>query len=246
MGHLQEGTLQAYLDHELAMDERADAAEHLLLCGPCREDVDALQRANASLTAALHLVDVAPPTDRAHRIARGGRPRFRGGSLLRVGVLVLCVAAVATASAPGSPIREWIAEVIRPAPPATDGVPAPGSAAPSAPVAEPSGPAGVAIPGAGHLEIVLSGFTDGAIRVVRTRGDVVSVSASGTEADPSFRMEADRVEVVGGSGGEVLVEVPRGVTGRLLVDGRTYAEIGPESMTTPVPGEQVEDGVVWP
>ncbi|NIP78944.1 MAG: hypothetical protein GWM90_06985, partial [Gemmatimonadetes bacterium] len=44
MTHLDEGTLQAFLDDELPSAERAEVAEHLLACETCQKAHEALMQ----------------------------------------------------------------------------------------------------------------------------------------------------------------------------------------------------------
>lgn len=245
MTHLDEGTLQAYLDDELPGRGRAVAAEHLLVCGECRAELEALKRASDRLASALAAVDVpvpaAAPPPTASRSFRLG-----GGSLARAAALTLLVAAAASASVPGSPVRAWLVRAVsspEPGPETTVPAPAPGEQPGATP---PSAPAGVAVPGAGAVEVVINGLEGAVIRLVRTDGSAVAVSARGGREDPLFRMGAGRIEVVGGVGGEVIVEVPRGGgTLRLLVDGRPYAEAANGRLRLLEPAEEDGEAVVW-
>lgn len=242
MTHLAEGTLQAYLDDEISGRDRAAAAEHLLVCGECRSELDGLKRANQRLSAALADLDVPTPAGVSPRAVRA---RARVGSpLLRAAVMVLLVAAAASATVPGSPVREWIAQAVRPA----DTAPEPVPAAPiEEPVPErPASPAGIAVPGLRDVDVVVSGLQGATIRLVPTDGTGVAVSARGGERDPLFRMAAGRIEVVGGAGGELVVEVPRTRTSmRLVVDGRRYAETVDGELRVIVPADRDGDAVVW-
>lgn len=244
MTHLDEGTLQAFLDSEIPHTGRAAAAEHLLVCGECRRELDALKEANRLLADALADLDVATPTPAPPRARSRRRAAFGGASMTRAAVLVLFLAAAASATVPGSPVREWIVDVTRSAPadpPAAD--PEPVDA--PAPEPAPPEPAGVGISGVSSLEVIVTGLADASIRLVRTDGPGIAVSARGGQ-DPLFRMGSGRIEVVGGSGGELVLEVPRVVgTVRLVVDGRPYAEVVGRDLTVIEPGERDGDTVVW-
>lgn len=246
MTHLAEGTLQAYLDDEVTGRDRAAAAEHLLVCGECRAALDALRAANALLSEALAELDVAVPAGSPRRALRK-RARYRGASLVRAAILVLMVAAAASATVPGSPVREWIAQAVTP--PADPAVPeaAPVESVVEAPaVGRASAPAGIAIPGLRAADIVVNGLRGATIRLVRTDGTGMAVSAVGGEQDPLFRMGSGRIEVVGGSGGVLLVEVPRDLASfRLVVDGERYAESAGGALRVVRPGERDGDAIVW-
>lgn len=244
MIHLDEGALQAYLDGEITGRARVGTAEHLLACGECRGRLDALKRANQRLTTALAALDVPPPaTAPRHPLAAPGGLGL--GSVVRAAVLLLVLAAAASASVPGSPVRDWIAQAVRPSEP-------PPETPPSGPVVEPAEasrsavePAGISIPGVRDVEVVVTGLDGAAIRLVRTEGSGVAVSARGGERDPLFRLAAGRIDVVGGVGGEVRIEVPAAGQLRLLVDGRPFAELADGELRVLEPGEREGDDVVW-
>ncbi|MBW3552599.1 MAG: hypothetical protein KY466_03765 [Gemmatimonadetes bacterium] len=244
MTHLDEGTLQAFLDDGLPVRERAGDAEHLLVCGECRAELDALTRTNARLAAALTRLDVPAPAA-APPVARR-RWGFGGLSLVRAAVLVLVIAAAASATVPGSPVREWLVEAVRPAPTPVE-APGPVPRVVRPPAADvPAAPVGVGLSEAREVEVLVTGLEDARIRLLRSDATGVSVSAVGTLRDPVFRIGSDRIEVVGGAGGELVVEVPRGARlVRLVVDGRRYAEIVDGALSLLEPGEEDGAGVVW-
>lgn len=249
MAHLAEGTLQAFLDDEIAGRDRASAAEHLLVCGECRGELEGLKRANALLREGLAGLDVPAPAAVPPRTSwLHAHLGFGGGSLMRAAVLVLMVAAAASASVPGSPVREWIVQAVRPADGADGPVIPESPVAAESPVAEvPAAPAGLAIPGARNVDVVVTGLSGASIRLIRTDGTGVAVSARGGSADPVFRMASGRIEVIGGTGGELVVEVPRtGASMRLVVDGRRYAEAVGSDLRVIEPGDRDGDAVLWP
>lgn len=245
MNHLDEGTLQAFLDDELDTRERADAAEHLMGCGACRAVHDELRDAKAHFSEAVAELDVEAPARAAPRYRAAW---WRGGvgarSMLKAAGLILFLAAAASAAAPGSPVQAWIVSVVRPEPAAQG--PAPVAVRPPAPV-PPAPPAGLSIlPRSGQVDVELSGLDGTTIRLQEGTGEGVSVSARGAERDPVFRSSAGRIGVRDGVGGELLVELPPTLReGRLVVDGRVYAEVVDGELTVRVPGETVDGAVVW-
>ncbi|NIP77853.1 MAG: hypothetical protein GWM90_01070, partial [Gemmatimonadetes bacterium] len=102
MSHLEDGTVQAFLDDELPTEERAAAAEHLLACGQCRALRDELVRARSLFSEAVASLDVRPP-GRARRADRHVR-RVGAGSFVKAAGLVLLLAAAASAAVPGTPV----------------------------------------------------------------------------------------------------------------------------------------------
>ncbi len=240
MKHLDEGTLQALADGELAGGERRAAEAHLAGCGACAAELAALRADHATLGAALARADVAPPTAAAQMSLRRRRAAAQWAAegrraLLRAAMLVVALGGVAFAAVPGSPLRGWIAGGKPPAParpevpalkPRT--APAPGAPAPAA---------GVSIlPDGGAVRVVLNGAARGL--VVRTRltsSELVEVSATGAAAGARFRTAPGRIEVLGAGAGEIRIALPRGADAAVVeVDGRVYvAKEGAELRVTP-------------
>jgi TonB family protein len=167
MTHRAEGDIQAFLDDQLVGQERAAMAEHLLVCAACRSVHEELRRAKVLFSGSIGALDVEPP--RATLPARASRRLPPGtGSLAKAAVLVLLMAAAATAVVPGSPIREWVGHALAP-----DAPPVPTADA-SAPAAGAASRATVSVQGTvrsatgralafAHVEVVadtLSGWSD--------------------------------------------------------------------------------------
>ena len=232
MSHLDDGTLQAFLDDELPAPRRAGAAEHMLGCEECRSRHEGLKRANAVFSEAVASLDVRPPAaEPPTDLSAGGRRA--AGSFVKAAGLVLLLAAAASAAVPGSPIRAWIESAVEPAPepvvePEARPEPTPAPAPAPAPVA-------VSIaPESGRVEIVLEGLDGVSIRLMETEESSAAVSVQGTERDPSFSMAPGRIEVRGAVGGEVTVEIPRSLReARVFLDGDLYAEKSGGRLRTP-------------
>lgn len=250
MTHLDEGTIQGFLDNELPPRERSAAAEHLMACADCRSAHDQLSGSKSLFSSAVAELDApARPTPDWDGVVSAPRRASRAAPFVRAAVLVLLVAAAATAAVPGSPVRQWIVAAVQddtrdPTDAPADLRPvdaAPGSSAPAA------FPAGVSLlPGSGRLDVAVTGVEDAAIRLITSEGESVAVSATGATRDPAFRTGADGIEVRDGVGGEILVEVPSSAAAvRLLVEGRVYAECANGELDVRVPGEPVDGGVVW-
>lgn len=248
MTHLDDGTLQAFLDDELPPAERAGVAEHLLACEHCRASGEELTRANALFSQSVSLLDVAPPATRPAGGTLGRRARAGTSSFVKAAGLVLAVAAAASAAVPGSPVRAWVSQVVgssdrapadnleapRPAPEATAPTPAPV-------------PAGVSIrPAAGRILVSLSGREGTVIRLGPAAGDQASISIIGAQRDPIFRTAPGRVEVRNGVGGELRVWLPLSVEGaRLEVDGTLYAETRGGALRLHVPADTAGGEIIW-
>ena len=245
MKHLDEGTLQAFLDDELGSEQRADAAEHLLGCPTCRAAKDELSRAHTVFSEAVSVLDVDAPSETAR--GNGRQVAALGGPFVKAASLTLLLAAAASAAVPGSPVRQWIVEVVE-SPPVEESAPEPVEPAPE-PVAEPVPqpvPAGVSVSAAGPVDVALADLEGTTVRLVETAGTRVTVSVLGAETDPVFEMAAGTIRVRDAVGGEVIVEWPASlVTGRLVVDGKLWAAKDESGLRIHVPAETVEGDRVW-
>jgi hypothetical protein len=87
--------LSAYLDAEVAPQERAGIATHLQACAACRAEAAALERAEAALTT-LATVERAPDltADLRRLAARAPRPAWRWAGACVAGVIVVGVALI--------------------------------------------------------------------------------------------------------------------------------------------------------
>jgi anti-sigma factor RsiW len=247
MSHLDDGTLQAFLDGELDPTVRAEVAEHMLACDRCRTTHGELTRANALFAEAVSALDTESPSGRAPS-ALGRQARRGAGSFVKAAGLILALAAAASAAVPGSPVHELIVNTMRGEPEVAEVTPPPPE--PEAePVVEPAppAPAGVSIvPVSGPAVVSLEGLTDVTIRLERADATAASVAVVSAVSDPVFRTGLNRVEVVDGAGGEILVRLPVGAAGsRLIVDGRVYAEVTGGAIEARVPAETVDGALVW-
>lgn len=225
MDHPSEGALLGLIDRELPPEEDAAMREHLGSCSVCRAELHALQGESVALSGALHLLDRPPPTEQAWSAVRGRSRGALGAPLRRAAVLVLVAGGAASATVPGSPLRDWITDVwdrgaaetpqaLPEAKPAVEPAAAPTAAFP---------PAGVALV-PGTRPAVVSIVSEGVRPEVRVRlhgGDRLEVEAIGGDRPPRFRTSPDRVEVRTG-GGEIHLLVPRQGSVRLEVNGEDY------------------------
>jgi TonB family protein len=178
MTHLDEGTIQAFLDDELPSGERAAAAAHLVACETCRRSHDELAGVASIFATGIAVLDLAPPA--APTPGRGAERRLRRltPSLARAAGLVLLLAAAAAAAAPGSPVRQWLAgdPGPEPGPPAAE--------TPAAPALRPPSRVPVTVVGS------VRGRDDQplAFAQIQVVGDTV---ASWTDEAGGFRLEGD-------------------------------------------------------
>lgn len=245
MTHLDDGILQAFLDDELPAGDRAEVAEHLLACEQCHASYEALTRANALFAQSVSVLDVEPPATRPAGGTLGSRARQGTASLVKAAVMVLVVAAVASAAVPGSPVRAWIASVVEPRerPQSPSERPAP----PAETAAPTRAPAGISISGAsGPAVLAVRRLEGSVIRLETVPGTRAGISVLGAERDPAFRTGAGRVAVEDGVGGEILVRLPlAGAGARLEVDGVLYAETRGGDLTLHVPADTADGEIVW-
>lgn len=222
MTHIDEGTLQAYLDGELHLDERWRTERHLEDCEICRRSRGEMEARARHFAGAVALLDRAPRS----REPAIGWPRRWGEKARRMvpraAVLLLFVGAAASATVPGSPVRRWI-----------DALGAPASTAESAARAEQQVTAtpaeiaraesGVSLEAAdGAIEVVLRDAHDVRVRATLVDGTRVGVYATGEAASSRFLTGAGRIEVLRPRAGELRIEVPRGATAaHVIINGRT-------------------------
>lgn len=227
MTHANERTLLALVDGALAPSERLALQGHIAQCTACSAELDRIRALSATFGDAMDLLDPPAPTQAAYAAVLRRRARGWGVEsrriLARAAVLVVAVAGIASATIPGSPVREWLADQFGSEP---ISVPEP----PQVPLAAspPAGEvpsAGIAIlPAQGAVQVVLAGVNPGLrVRVRLEESDLVDVRATGAASDAQFRTGPGRISITGGGAGEVLVVLPRGL-GRatVLVDGKPY------------------------
>ncbi|MGQ0815407.1 MAG: anti-sigma factor family protein [Gemmatimonadota bacterium] len=235
MAHIDEGTLQAYLDDEVGA--RADIEAHLSACGTCAAELERLRSASRLFASVFHNADVQAPAlpafaavRRAH-IQPIARPRVPRMPLTRAALLLFGFAAVASATIPGSPVRGWLAGALRgvgglpdqpePAAIVTD------SPASAGAVEEGSDAAALSIePVAGRIRIILTNVSpETNVRVRLIDGGRALVETSGEASRARFRTGPGRIELIGVGKGEVVVEIPAAVTDALVAaDGKVLFE----------------------
>lgn len=239
MEHVAEGTLQAYLDGELAAEENAAVERHVAACVECAAELASLRGAAYVLATSLARADQPLASDdvahafqlvRAHagglpgsarRWLTGAAPSTRS-ALLRAALFLLGLAAVASAAIPGSPVRAWLAGAWQEAASLfSEATPGP-RAGPARSVGDGAGVS--VLPRDGRVRIVLRG-PDARTRIhVRlVDGEAAAVRADGGAATARFTSGPGHLELEGGGPGAVRIEVPRAaVWASIEVDGRPY------------------------
>lgn len=234
MAHIEEGMLQAYLDNEVVA--RAELDTHLAQCTTCAAELDRLRSASQLFASVVHANDIVAPTSAAFTAIRAARrPIVRKPAALvrvplaRAAMLLVGLAAVASAAIPGSPVRAWISEALR----SVGGVQQDETAIPAVqPAPEPApsderGAAAVTIePADGRILVVLSGATaEATVRVRLVKTPRASVQVSDATAQSRFRTGPGRIEAVSIGSAEVVVEIPRAaLEARVELDGRPVFE----------------------
>ena len=267
--------LRAFADGDEADDARARrTAAHLRDCAACRARVTDLRERRARLREATTL---PPPPQAWERILarreageelllpsgpvplavpEGRKADGHGAVLRRAAVLLACVAGIASATVPGSPVRAWLGGLLAGGPaaaPATGGqASGEGRSAHSAPDAGAAraSEAGVAVaPAAGEVRVVVAD-ADRALRIrVRlTDGARAEVRGRGAAAGAGFASGRGRITVTGaGAGGELEVLLPRGARrASLTVDGRRYVALEDGRLTVLVQADSSGAEIVFP
>lgn len=226
--HLHDGLLQALLDREMAADAERETREHLAACPVCRERYAETRTASQTLASALALLDppardpaVIPLRPRS-AVRRAGA--WRNPALARAAAMLLTVAAAASATIPGSPVRDWLAAAVdggadagdlsRPAPVAATSVADP------APTAAESGVRVAPLDGA--FRVVVTDAAAGAeISARLVEDDRGGVFLAGDPADVRFATAPGSVRVSGVGEGALRVEIPRAAAAASIeVNGR--------------------------
>lgn len=225
MNHLADAELQAWIDGELASDDRIRVADHLASCGDCRDALSELQSATDLFRDALVLHDESMRGPRGGQPGAPGRrgvrklPRWAGRA---AAVTLLLGGAAAAAVVPGSPLRDFI--LGNGAEPVTG---QPTEIVSTTPLAIPGASISVR-PLAGDLRVRVRDFPAGTrIRIMLSEGPVAVASLPDSEANARFVVAAGLLEVVGpgndgavSSDDDVILRLPRRLrSGVVEVDG---------------------------
>ena len=209
MTHIDEGSLQAFLDGELHLEERRRTERHLQECARCRRDLEELRAVGTGFATAVAVLDQRP-SRREHGIGWPRAQRVTGlrRHLPRAAVALLFVAAGASATVPGSPLRRWAEELVNPTPVVRSTPPAAPEIAEAPP--EASVEAGVSVDAeGGRVEIVVHDARLLQVRAQLVDGTSAGVFAVGGAASSRFLTGAGRIEVLNPTSGELRIEVPR-------------------------------------
>lgn len=231
MSHVEEGTLQAWIDGELRDSDLSAVESHAASCAVCLAEVRSLRDASEHTHQAISVWGDLPVADfgTLGEIRRRARPAHRlvPAALARAAMLLLALAGVVAAAVPGSPLRRWIDDV-RGADESPDRVTDAVSPTPTPEVGPRQG--GVFVrPEAGVVTIRLVGPAPGLM--VRVVDDAeAGVVWTGPDEGVRSRQSAGLLEVSGLPGGPVTVTIPRSaLSASVVVNGRIWWEkAGPE------------------
>jgi hypothetical protein len=255
MIHVDDGTLQAWLDGELSGAARAGVEEHVASCDACAEAADALRALSARAHTALAVLGDAPVATLPALAEVRRRARSRGFSripagLIRAAALLLIFGGVVAAAIPGSPLRRWIADVVGDEPAVE-----PAPAMPQAPVVEP--PPRIApvqetglsiLPAEGRLTIRLQDVGPDTEVVVREVDEELAWARwNAANTDVRQRSGAGRLEISNVGPGTMTLLIPRSAQTVIVeVDGSIWWTRENGRVRVLGPGPQRDgDGVVF-
>ncbi|HKK28681.1 MAG TPA: zf-HC2 domain-containing protein [Gemmatimonadota bacterium] len=230
-GHPDEGALLAYLDGEAPPSAREEVERHLGACRFCEARLADLRRASDQLAEGLAMLEAdgrvpaigpgGPGGRRGTGAGPAGVAAGRSGPAGRTGfgaatrrapawaaVLVLLLTAGAVAALPGSPVRSWVEDALGRIAGRADAAVATAAGPDAAAAGEAPAPEVSVRPAAGEVTVRLRGLAPGTlVRVSLADADEARVRAPGA----SFRAGDGFVDVSGGTGAPVTVELPRSV-----------------------------------
>lgn len=258
MSHVDEGTLQAWIDGELTEVGAAEIHEHAARCATCSAELRALREADSRFHAALAelpassvVADFATLREIRRRGRGTGLRRLVPASLARAAMLLLALAGVVAAAVPGSPLRRWLADVIEPevAEPQAVDTPAVAPAVPAPVAPEPVQETGRFVaPDNGRIVVRLIAPAPGLEIHLRLVDELeAGVTWNAADEDARSRQTAGTLEVTGLDRGPVTIRIPRSVAEAIVeVDGRVWWQKQGADIRIPGPAHQdTGDGIVF-
>ena len=223
--HLDDERIQRFLDGELGADDRALVLPHVGECAACRDRLAAARGEEARLAAGLRLIDHPVPAAAPPRLVRQ-RLAPAGGLRWAAAVALLLGAAGVAYAIPGSPLRRWIAAVVRRAPTL------PARPVPEA-TPEPARPSGVAV-APGRVLVVAFELPGGGSRAAVVLTDGADVVVEAESGKPAFSTEPGRLVVRSTEPGTFAIRIPRRAPRvEIRSDGRRVFSISGGVATVP-------------
>jgi hypothetical protein len=252
MGHVDEGTLQAWIDGELIGEDQTFVEAHVAVCATCAAELRTLRDLDLRVHEVLGSVTGVPTPDPAilvqiHRRARSrGVARLIPASLMRAAVLLIALAGVVAAAIPGTPLRRWLEDVLAPEPDQPAIAPAPPSEPPVAPPAPAPLSGGSVLPSEGAVTVRLRSPASGVgIRLELTNDTRAWVQWSSANESVRSGTGTGWIEVRNVERGSVLVRIPRSVVQATLeVDGAVWWQKQGDDTVIPGPGQPLPNDTV--
>lgn len=244
MVHTAEGTLQAYLDGEIADAAARALSDHVAACAECAAELEALRRTNSRVGESLALLDGPSPVPvlraraaiaRERRYGTGRIARIGAWGLAKAAMLMLVLAGAGAAAIPDvrRALETTFSRVVAmfSSDPERVALPAePVAADPADPAAVTPGPvpgASFVTPANGHVQIALDDPT-GTVEVVVQLVDGSQAQVQTATDDPVRRRVGNgRLELIGLGNGVVTIGIPRDATTATVEVGgvvRVYKE----------------------
>jgi hypothetical protein len=240
MVHTAEGTLQAYLDGEIADAAARALSDHVGACAECAAELDALRRTNSRVGEALAVLDSpssAPMVRARAALAREGRygtrriARIGAWGLAKAAMLTLVLAAAGGAAIPDvrRALETTFLRVVALFSSEQERTAVPAEPAPADPPVTPGEVPGATFvtPASGRVDIVLAAPTGTVEVVVELVAGSQAQVRTATDEPVRRRVGQGRLELIGLGTGVVTIGIPRDVrTATVEVDGvvRVYKE----------------------
>lgn len=224
MSHVEEGTIQAWIDGELGDSDLSAVESHAASCAVCQAEVRSLHELSARSSDLLADYGDLPIADfgtLGQIRKRARRPRhLLPVSLARAAMLLFAFAGLVAATIPGSPLRRWIEGTVLD----RSVEPAPGVVESPVATPQPTRRGGVFVrPERGEVTIRLNVAASSELMVRLVDGAEAGVVWSGPDAGVHTRQTAGLLEVSGLPGGLVTVTIPKSaIQARVEVGGQVW------------------------
>jgi anti-sigma factor RsiW len=220
--HPEDGALQTLLDGELDTVAAGAARAHLTGCAECRSRLDALRADDVLVGESLAALDRALPMIPAVTVIARAR-RARSSLRWAAAIALFLFGAGALYAIPGSPLRHWIATLVRQARPQQ------GPVGPSAGIALEPGP---------RFQIVFASQTASRVTIALTDEKTIAARHVDGAGTARFTAGIDGLQIDPGTApGDFAVDIPRAAPWVEVLVGsrRIFLKDGPQIMTDTKP-----------